>query len=387
MPISVPIRDALTQNYDLVTVVHAIYQIAVALANLAEKHNISHRDIKPDNLFQYHDKWVIGDFGLVSIPDTETLTEDGRRLGPANFLAPEMIEHANKADGKAADVYSLAKTLFVLAVNKDNYPPPGEQRRDRPDELLSHHVSHPRAYILDRLIERATRTNPIDRPTMLEFSDELSAWLISPTELKDEDTIGAILSGLNEKANHSIERNRIQKEINSKRYEEYNLEGDKSYTILVSALQQIKDSSGLPNELLHLRVGGGNNISMRRAEHISHDLERKGKWSSIHLRVPWYAGETHYNKVGYLILKNSLIPTFQWMSVIYVAGVEDAKLYLFASHQIFNGKEKYHQMFWYDFHIVDLGSAQQDITSHQLANKLIQTAEDAAREFIKLSQS
>jgi serine/threonine protein kinase len=37
------------------------------LADLAEE-GISHRDVKPENLFRLDDAWVIGAFGLVDYP-------------------------------------------------------------------------------------------------------------------------------------------------------------------------------------------------------------------------------------------------------------------------------------------------------------------------------
>jgi serine/threonine protein kinase len=90
---------------------------------LADK-NVSHRDVKPGNLYSFEGRWTIGDFGLVSYPNKEALTAEGKTLGPQHFLAPEMISNPRHADGTKADVYSPAKTLWVLATGQ-NYPPPG----------------------------------------------------------------------------------------------------------------------------------------------------------------------------------------------------------------------------------------------------------------------
>lgn len=178
-PIAVPIRDALSDDPTLEQVVEAIRALAVTLMDLAEK-GISHRDIKPDNLYQHDERWVLGDLGLVSYPDKETLTEKGAKLGPAWFLAEEMLHDAEAAAGAPADVFSLAKTLWVLATGQ-TFPPQGEQRVDVPQNLLTAFIQHPRAHLLDDLIERATRRDPAARPTMADVASELAIWLEQPT--------------------------------------------------------------------------------------------------------------------------------------------------------------------------------------------------------------
>jgi serine/threonine protein kinase len=79
MPLATPITEALGDSPDIRRVVEAIAEIAETLATLAQK-NISHRDIKPGNLYRLNEKWTIGDFGLVEYPDKEALTAEGRTL-------------------------------------------------------------------------------------------------------------------------------------------------------------------------------------------------------------------------------------------------------------------------------------------------------------------
>ncbi|MBD2843767.1 protein kinase [Paenibacillus sp. IB182496] len=75
---------------------------------------IVHRDIKPSNIYYYNDVWVFGDFGLVDYPEKTDLTEKGESVGPKNTIAPEMKRDAINANGKPADVYSLAKTFYFI---------------------------------------------------------------------------------------------------------------------------------------------------------------------------------------------------------------------------------------------------------------------------------
>lgn len=107
-------------------VVSAIRTIATTLAALQETHNIGHRDIKPGNLYHDGGNWLVGDFGLIALPDVDELTRSGKPLGPAHYTAYEMIRSPREADAHPADVYSLGKTLWVLATNQ-SFPPEGHQ--------------------------------------------------------------------------------------------------------------------------------------------------------------------------------------------------------------------------------------------------------------------
>ena len=179
MPVASPLPQALGSDPKLEVVVEAVARIAHVLTDLADE-GIHHRDVKPGNLYWYEEQWTVGDFGLVDYPEKPGLTEIERRLGPLYFLAPEMLNDPVGALGGPADVYSLAKTLWVLATGQ-RYPPQGEQRIDVPQLTLSENVAHPRSRLLDHLIENATKHNPEERPSMAEFAAELDAWLAEPS--------------------------------------------------------------------------------------------------------------------------------------------------------------------------------------------------------------
>lgn len=111
-PIATPIRAALEENTALERVVSAVACVADTLARLAER-RMAHRDIKPENIYDLNGEWVAGDFGLIKSDQTEPLTASARVLGPRFYLAPEMVNDPARAAGPPADVYSLAKTLWV----------------------------------------------------------------------------------------------------------------------------------------------------------------------------------------------------------------------------------------------------------------------------------
>ncbi len=174
MPIAETVRSAVGTGAALDEVIDAVRVYAVTLARLAEA-GVHHRDLKPDNLFRQHEHWVVGDFGLVTWPGKQALTESGQKLGPAHFVAPEMVQDPASADPGPADVWSLAKVLWVLASGQ-TYPPPGQLRVADRATLLRNYSSHPRASGLEGILEQATRLAPSERPPMRTFAAELDAW-------------------------------------------------------------------------------------------------------------------------------------------------------------------------------------------------------------------
>lgn len=174
MPLAKRLDEVLSTEA-LRTVVEAVCAIAQTLAELAEKRRLAHRDIKPQNLYSHDGRWVVGDFGLVRWPDSEALTRPGKVVGPKYYVAYEVMEMPEEAATGPADVYALAKTLWVLAMNA-TYPLPGYQP---PSEQTSVGTMrpHPNAHLLDKLIERASRVDPAARPTMVQFARDLRAWL------------------------------------------------------------------------------------------------------------------------------------------------------------------------------------------------------------------
>jgi serine/threonine protein kinase len=152
-------------------------RVAGALAKLAAA-GIHHRDLKPNNLLADRGEPLVADFGLAAFPNQRSLTAPGTKLGPLHFLAPEMLEvEGGVEDYGPADVYSLAKTLWVIATEA-TYPPPGEQRVDITSiSLRGYFAGDRRADALDALIEACTRIDPRERPSMAGVSAELAAIL------------------------------------------------------------------------------------------------------------------------------------------------------------------------------------------------------------------
>lgn len=183
MRLAQPMMDALGDKPTLVEVVTSVRDIAHLLTEMHAL-KITHRDIKPDNLFNYQGKWTAGDFGLADFDGKESLTLEGERIGPVFYMAPEMLNDAPESDGAPADVYSLAKTLWVL-ITGQNFPLPGVLSRTVEALRASSYVSDTRAALLDAILEASTKHVASERPTMAIFASELDAWLAPPVRNTD----------------------------------------------------------------------------------------------------------------------------------------------------------------------------------------------------------
>lgn len=162
---------------DIDKTIDAIIQIAETLVQLHAQ-GYAHRDIKPMNILYYNGRFVLCDFGLVDIPDNpHNLTRKNQRLGAVRTIAPEMTRDPKHADGQKADVYSLAKTLWILLTGNRNCFEGHYNFMDNTlslhqfDELKKHHLVE-----IDQLLTTSTANNPEDRPTMTEFCDALKKW-------------------------------------------------------------------------------------------------------------------------------------------------------------------------------------------------------------------
>lgn len=185
MPVSRPIRNVVA-DADLDHVIEAVAAVADTLARLQEAHDLGHRDVKPANLYELGGEWLLGDFGLIDIPEGEDLTGSGKPVGSRHYTPWEMISNPAGANSHLADVYAMGKTLWVLAAGQ-NYPPEGPQPAGVRGLSIGDYRPHPYDLALDRLIERMTLRDPSARPTKREVADELRTWLELPTPTPNRD--------------------------------------------------------------------------------------------------------------------------------------------------------------------------------------------------------
>lgn len=178
MPVAEPILKFITKNrLDYAKRIDIIISLANTLTKIHNR-GLSHRDIKPDNIYYYNGDFFYGDFGLVDIPDnTNDLTKGEKKLGPTFTIAPEMKRDPENADGKKADIYSLAKTLWIVLTEDATCFEGQYNFLDMSHSLRNYKELHNIHLVeLEELLTQATNNNPSLRPTCDEFYDKLVEW-------------------------------------------------------------------------------------------------------------------------------------------------------------------------------------------------------------------
>jgi serine/threonine-protein kinase len=153
--------------------IDAILNVSQTLKQLHSR-GISHRDIKPPNLLFYNSRCSLVDFGLADYPNKKDVSLYNEEIGAKWTMAPEMRRESSKADGLKADIYSLAKTLWIILT--ENYK--GFDGQYSTKSILELNKFYSKIYTspIDNLLIRCTDNDPLKRPNIEEFIVTLENW-------------------------------------------------------------------------------------------------------------------------------------------------------------------------------------------------------------------
>ena len=197
MELLTPLMKALPVDADEAAVIKIGKDICNALV-LCKKHEIVHRDIKPQNIFvSPNGDYKLGDFGIAK---TVEKTMGGTKIGTYKYMAPEVYN--NQPYGSAADIYSLGLVLYWL-LNERRMPfmplPPakpkaGQDEESRHRRLSGENLPKPAhgSDELKQIVLKACAYDPKDRyasaAAMLDDLNKLTggAEIIPPVVIPDE---------------------------------------------------------------------------------------------------------------------------------------------------------------------------------------------------------
>src|SRR5205823_14374559 len=167
-------------------------QVAQGL-HRAHKHNLVHRDVKPDNILVTADGVAkLADLGLVKETETDlNLTKTGRGLGTPHFMAPEQFRNAKNADVKC-DIYSMGATLYQMVTGELPFKSLGPL--DAWMKKINNELLPPRQVVpalserIDWAILRAMSADPEKRPdSCREFVEDLTGHSTRKIEITAND--------------------------------------------------------------------------------------------------------------------------------------------------------------------------------------------------------
>jgi serine/threonine protein kinase len=190
---------ALSRHHPL-SIDKAISYLEQVCSGLAHAHQcgVIHRDIKPQNLLLTNDRKIvkIADFGVARLESMEGAIT---RVGTNIYAAPEhnpLVQTGPLESGAlrfepqltaAADIYSLAKTVYSLIAGEAPRRFAHKPITELPEEIQHYYWSAP----VLRVLEKATQTRPeLRHQTVAEFWDDLADAALPPTQpLREADAI------------------------------------------------------------------------------------------------------------------------------------------------------------------------------------------------------
>ncbi len=152
-------------------------QICAGLGH-AHKNDVIHRDIKPQNLLLTEDKKTvkIADFGVARVNQSDSpITRVGTNIYAPPEHNPMMADNVGTLEftrlTPAADIYSLAKSAYVLITCESPRFFAGQQINELPFSVRQ----EPFADKLLQVLRKATHSNPSERhQNVIEFWQDLS---------------------------------------------------------------------------------------------------------------------------------------------------------------------------------------------------------------------
>lgn len=161
------LKDYIRENspLDLREVIQIMDQILSAVA-LAHKHNVIHRDLKPQNiLMDKRGNIKIADFGIAVALNQSSITQTNSVMGSVHYMSPEQTRGGLVT--KQSDIYSLGIILYELITGTVPF------NGDTPVSIALKHAQEPIPSIrkkdrnvpqaLENVVLKATAKDPRDR--------------------------------------------------------------------------------------------------------------------------------------------------------------------------------------------------------------------------------
>ena len=149
------------------------------------KHNILHRDIKPQNIFYLANGVIkLGDFGIAK--NEKDVENHGKILGSVHFLAPEVL--TKKQFSIASDIYACGITFFQLVTGVLPFDGSTEEVAD---SQVKKECPKPSLYVtsisseIDEIILKSVSKNPKKRyKDASDFKKNIQSFLSGKKEKK-----------------------------------------------------------------------------------------------------------------------------------------------------------------------------------------------------------
>lgn len=174
MPLAKPAEHLIAQM-SMDDKIKVVIELLEMLTSLHSK-GVAHRDIKPANILYHNGNFVLSDFGLVFFSKKMAKTPKGTKIGAKWTISPQMERDAQSADKFKADVYSMAKTIWIILTG-ENLGFEGQYSPNSIMRLQNFIKTNRYLYPLEKLLMQCTDHDEDMRPTAAEMESRFKDWV------------------------------------------------------------------------------------------------------------------------------------------------------------------------------------------------------------------
>jgi len=151
-------------------------EVASAL-DYAHRHQILHRDVKPENVLLHEGSAMVADFGIGKVlSGSGSITRTGMSVGTPSYMSPEQASGETGVDGRS-DLYSLGCVLYEMLTGEPPFTGPNAQAiiaKRFMSPIPRVRVTRDVPVMLDDIITRSLSRTPVDRfPSAADFAEAL----------------------------------------------------------------------------------------------------------------------------------------------------------------------------------------------------------------------
>ncbi len=153
-------------------------EVASAL-DYAHRHQVVHRDVKPENILLHEGAALVADFGIgKALSGGKSVTQTGMMVGTPTYMSPEQASGEGEVDGRS-DLYSLGCVLYEMLSGEPPFTGPTAQAviaKRFVSPIPKVRVTRDVPESVDTTLARALSRTPVDRfRTGAEFAEALRA--------------------------------------------------------------------------------------------------------------------------------------------------------------------------------------------------------------------
>lgn len=178
-------------NFSYINRMKIILDVAKNL-KLMHDNGIYHRDIKPSNIVNINSKHILIDFGTAKCEKLSNITQGFEKIGSLCTIPKELLQKYDedlngKIDFQFSDVFSLAKTLWIILTNqKDGFP--GQYFSETSNSLKKRKIGFKTYLLIDELLYKSTEDFWHNRINLSDFITKLER-IISIEEFPEKNNL------------------------------------------------------------------------------------------------------------------------------------------------------------------------------------------------------